>query len=393
MLSAVTNQNKFLGLITFNKNVSSQESIIQLTSIFWLIEKLISYKVWGTNRLFPVIPIWEFLNSIPPFIHWLLFAISLVCIMIVMIKPKLKYMLALLFISDFFSCILDQNRFQPWEYQFLFSTLIILVYWNNERTMRLGLMFVIVGTFTYSGLHKLNPSFLNNIWDEMMLRRFFKVPLSIIKNPIIYFGGYILGIAEALCGIGLLFTKTKNKCAKGLIGMHIFTLLFLGPFGLRYNVIVWPWNLLMIGYLYVFFIQKDSIDFKFETLENRFFKVILLCWGILPAFSFVGFWDNYLSSNLYSGKLPLMAICIKDTSSTSALKPYYTTKDAGNFCNGLVKINLQNWAMKEMKVPPYPEVRIYKRIKETFIKTYPASSSSFFLFRHPNEAMNKQLMQ
>ncbi len=133
--------------------------IIRITSAFWIFTKLFSYKVWHTDRLFPVIPPFEFLENIPNFVHLGLFFIALSGITIVGIFPKHKIFLGCTIIVEITSCLLYQNRWQPWEYQFLRTFLFFFFYNKNPKQFLNYFSFLIIATYFFSGLHKLNGGF------------------------------------------------------------------------------------------------------------------------------------------------------------------------------------------------------------------------------------------
>ena len=111
-------------------------SLLRITCFFWLIAKLTGWKVWLAWRLFPIIPpveTWQ----VPATVHLLLFTISLMCLISIIIIPRKKILLPLLLITELFSCALDQNRWQPWEYQYLFTLFAFIVY-RATRTMSCG---------------------------------------------------------------------------------------------------------------------------------------------------------------------------------------------------------------------------------------------------------------
>ena len=209
------------------------------------------------------------------------------------------------------------------------------------------------------------------MWDTMILKRFFKLPALINTNKWMHYSGYILPLIESLAGIGLLFYKTKKIAAIMMIVMHLFILLWIGPMGVHYNKIVWPWNIAMIMFLYFLFIKNEKIVVLNVVSLNSRNKIILLCWSILPALNFIGLWDNYLSWNIYSSTLPNLAICIKDSATSKQFHAYLNKKDSLNICDGNALLNIQNWAMKEMNVPPYPEERVYKKNRRTMDKRFP----------------------
>jgi hypothetical protein len=80
----------------------------------------------------------------------------------------------------------------------------------------------------------------------------------------------------------------------------------------------------------------------------------------LPLLSFVNLWDSYLSAALYSGNITEAEIYTNDRGRNSlpeGLKAYLVhTSDDTNV------LNIQRWAIEDLNVTPYPEVRVYKKI-------------------------------
>lgn len=109
------------------------------------------------------------------------------------------------------------------------------------------------------------------------------------------------------------------------------------------------------NYLSVFFLyRKDKAPSQNIALLNSSNKIILLCWSILPALNCIDLWDNYFSWCIFSYNQPSMAICIKDSTTATQFHVYLNKKDSLNMRDGNALLNIQNWALKERKVPSYP---------------------------------------
>src|SRR6185312_9041869 len=145
-------------------------------------------------------------------------------LIILLFRPPNKYLLTGLLAADVFSCLLDQNRWQPWEYQYLFIIFIFMVNFNRQKIIPIAISFILVFTYIYSGLGKLNAGFLETTWTTTILKHFFKAPASFVNNQWLYLAGYLLGTVELLAGSGLLFSKTKKTSAIVLILIHLFVL-------------------------------------------------------------------------------------------------------------------------------------------------------------------------
>ena len=384
--TAIKQGGFFSSLFHKSNNTSRHEIsaalIVQATCITWFITKLIGWRLWTTQRLFPLAPPFDFLK-LPAEGHILLLAISLMLMMALVFYPTNKKLLLFLLLSEICSCLLDQTRWQPWQYQFVFIIFIAIINRNKKTTLLTAIAFVTVSTYIYSGIGKLNPGFLYLFWNKMFFNRFLHIDETTITQSWIYYSGYIIALIELLLGIGLAFFKTQKLCAWLLILMHVFILLMVGPFpfSIHYNKSVWPWNILMIIQLYLLFIYNNDLKIYTKEIFKGWNTVVVICWGILPAFNHtLGWWDNFLSSRLFAGNQPQMVLCIKDSNEIKQLRSFINTKDPYNLCNGAALVNLQKWSMKELKSPAYIEERVFNKIKNNWIKSHRGTSTKAVMF-------------
>lgn len=358
-----------------------QNAIIRTICVFWFAAKAMSWPAWlADNRDFHVISAFDFLSGIPPIVHTLLFGVSALAIAMLFAFPKQKWLSVLLFCTEIFSCLLDVARWQPWEYQYLFIIFILLISRNQPGRFTHAVSFIIVSVYIFSGLHKLNGGFLHTIWDNMILRGFFGLSGKTITGCKLHYAGLLLPAIETGVGLALLFFRNKKLPAILLIAMHILLLVFLGPFGINYNPIVWPWNVAMILLLYLLFIKKVSL-FPTSLLPKQNI-LILLFWGILPIFSFFGLWENNFSSALYSGKTKNLVICFEDQDDAAKF-PSGLKLDKYNICKGGELLHLQKWAYNELGLPPYPEAWYYRKVAEKWRMQNPDTPVRFYIYSYP----------
>ena len=275
-------------------------------------------------------------------------------------------------VVELLACVLDQNRWQPWEYESICILFIFLMNRKREANAAVVLIWMFAAVYFYSGISKLNHAFINDIWHEFILVRLFHFQNV---GGWIYRLGYIIGITEALLGAGLLLKRTRKFSAIALIVMHGTIILLLGIAGNNNSVL--PWNLAMMIYLYILVVKNPSFSINYKVLLVGWNKLILLLFIIMPAFSFFGYWDYYLSSSLYSGVPPRMYIRIKQTPSAKSLEQFSNYHES--FDSDSLFINVNTWALKEMNSPPYPELRVYDGIKKQLLKNYPGMEADFFI--------------
>ena len=319
---------------------------------------LLSSRLWVSSRFYPLIPILHGLPRISFPLDYICLAglFLLLALVEVASKPRIYiYSFACLLL---FLALLDQNRWQPWVYLYLFMLLALSCFsWRPDdiqgRENALNICRLIVGTtYIYSGLQKLNPRFAIG------------APLLLGATPhrlqIFHAFGWFVACIEASIGIGLLTHKYRNLAVLGGIFMHLF-ILYSCAIVYQWNSVVWPWNIAMIAFLLLLF-WKTDFTFRDVVWRNpiRFQKVVLVLFGVLPLLSFFGWWDSYLSASLYSGNVPMADVLLSTTVKSELPKrvqKYVTTLPGAR---NVLKI--QDWSIGELNVPPYPAARAYRAV-------------------------------
>ena len=336
-----------------------------------------SYKVWLLEgRLYPSIPALDFLDGFPPIILELLYYITIASLVILFVKPNHIGIQITLFLSVFISAIFEMASWQPWEYQFLCMIAIIILGRKNQNAMYTALILIMASIYFYSGVQKFNGGFLHSVWKGLILRKFFG--LSDI-NLIVHYTGLVLPLLEAFAGLGLVILKNKKLPAYFLIGMHFFILVLLGTVQ-GFNIVL-PWNIVMIVMLHLLFI-KNVTPFSPNILFTRRYILIFILWTLMPAFSFFGYWEQKLSSNLFSGRHKNLAICM-EASFPTELQPYLLTDQRYKVCKGKERLTVSNWSIKELAVLPPNSDWYYSKFKVRFAKKYKYLDAEYFTFTYP----------
>jgi hypothetical protein len=320
----------------------------------------LSEHLWLTSRNYPLMPVLPGLPQIPyPFDYACLAVMGALLVAIASAsKPKI-YITAFLALVLVLA-LLDQLRWQPWAYQYaiMLATLAVF-YWKGGRyedeTATLNICRLIIASiYFYSGLQKLNSTFAAHIFPEL----FGGWPLLNSIAPTL---AKLPPIMEASIGVGLLTRKLRNFAVVAAILMHLFILMEYGPFGYNHNTVVWPWNFAMIAFDLILF-WKTDFSFGDVPWKNPFAfqKVVLLLVLILPALSFFGWWDSYLSWSLYSGNVDAANIFCSDD--VAAQLPEHLRKYVTHLPNSNNRLTIGDWTMGELNIPGYPESRIYRRL-------------------------------
>ncbi len=356
--------------------VSKKVTLIRLVCLFWIIAKIISWKVWTSNRIFPVVPPFSFL-FVPSFIHIILFSLSLLALSFLLLYPARTALQLGLIVIELFSCLLDQNRWQPWEYQYIFIILAFIINKKNDISALTTIVFILITFYFFSGFNKCNSVFSKEVRYQLS-HAGIVFDKSYLYNLITYHLGYISGFIEILLSAGLLLSRLRKSAAIFLIVMHLIIIAIFGPFGIDYDAIIWPWNILMIAILYLFFISNHPVLINFNCLVKGWNKVYVILFGVLPVLNFFGYWDFFLSASLFSFKPPDMYICIHNYKNEKVLNGFASQNESETLCDSnSILINVRSWSFDEMKVPAYPETRVYKSIKDQLTKRYADMDATF----------------
>lgn len=347
--------------------------IVKLVALTWLITKLICYKLWLSNRLFPLIPVHDALADLPAPVHATLFIISLGCLSLLLIFPNRKLVMVLL-IVELLSCMLDQDRWQPWEYQFIFM-MASFVFIKDEKENRFSWQLILAGIFFFSGLSKFNSAFIHDVWQNLVLHRWLGIYHT---SDLLIRSGYALPLIEMAAGIFLLIKKTRRLAILVLVSMHLLILALLGPAGLNMNAVIWPWNILMPFLLYFLF-YHEKFQYSYFFSLKPFGWIVFACWWVMPWLQLAGYWDKYLSSVLYSGGVEQLYICTNNESAKKEMADYMDKEFKVIPCSPVLSV--YKWGNKEMRTVPYPEKRVYNAIIKAWKKKYPGSNDRFYIYK------------
>ena len=363
--------------------------LLKITAVFWIVTKLLSYKLWLSNRLFPVLPVFDFLDNFPNGFHLFLFIVGMGLMVLVLLQPITKKIIGLTLLVEVISCLLDQTRWQPYEYHCL---LVYCFYFflKEQKHFINCFIFLMVATYAYSGLHKLNGGFLFFIWEKSILIKFFGFRMDQIQNTAVHYLGLTLGLFEVVCALFLLVSKHKKIFAGLLIVMHLFIIVWLSPLGTNHNFIVLPWNIAMVLFLMVLFFTNEKTNFSFKELFEARQIVFFILIGILPMLNFLNLFDDYLSFKLYSGNLPKMFICIENRAKAKQFNAYFSENKTILDCPNTIAIS--NWSLKEINVFSYPSERVNIKIMKKWKEQHPDILAKFYLVKYPYHKENIQLL-
>ena len=306
---------------------------------------LLSPKLWLSDRFYPLTPVWSGLHPVPAPFDRVLYVALLLAVVLAAVRPR--FTPVLLMIATVMAAF-DQSRLQPWFYQYCFMLLAVSLPEGGENICRI----IVVSVYFWSGLQKLNGGFAGDSFPWLV------EPLKIVPN----WFGLAVPYLEAGLAIALVFRPTRRAAVVFAIAMHAAILLAIGPWAHNFNTVVWPWNIAMAASAYLLFWREGLVWPKRVKLA----RVVLVLFGVMPAFSLFGLWDNYLSGALYAGNRNEGDLYFSDAvydKLPDTVQDYVT--DEGPNRDGL---NIGEWSFGELNVPAYPEERVFRQVQRSLCR-------------------------
>jgi uncharacterized membrane protein YphA (DoxX/SURF4 family) len=323
--------------------------VCRLVVATWWVQIALSHTLWySTTRLYPKVSLWGVSSHSADCFLGITFALASLYFVL---KPRMSGAVIML-LSFVAWCSLDIERFQAWNYEYILMWLGYLAYIGQPSAILRVWQIIFAATYFWSGLQKFNLHFHTEVYAWMMKAFELTKPLANYTKT-----AYIMSGLELLLGVGLLFGRTAKYAAILAIMMHAFVLVFIGPLSYGWNIVVWPWNMLMSVLLYVFFIRHTLAPMP-ALLSNKGF-ILLGCLLILPVLNFFSqqYYPNVLSFTMYSAH------------TTEGLLVYNKGEDCipeHLFKQKIYEIGnrnivaLDDWSMKELNTPAFAHSNYYQ---------------------------------
>jgi hypothetical protein len=253
----------------------------------------------------------------------------------------------------------DQSRWQPWFYQYV-AMLAALALARETGDTLAAWRAVLVGLYLWSGVQKLNAAFMTHLFPWLVEPLAGVLPLALGR---VLLGGWMLVPAmEIAVAVGLLVPRLRRVAVAAAIAIHLVILGLLGPLGHGTNAVVWPWNLAMAALVALLFWNGGPVAARHVLVPRRLcvHAAALLLFVVLPALSFSGRWDAYLSGALYSGNIKAAALSVTDA--VAARLPDPARRHVVRNRMGANVLDVWEWSMDELAVPAYPEDRVFRAV-------------------------------
>jgi len=326
-----------------------------LIAAFWLSKPL-----WLSSRIYPFTPVWTFWHPMPPPWDRVVFAAMLLSLVAIAVTPRATHAIWAFVLLAATLALADQSRWQPWFYQYVFM-LLALACGRGDRSGAMDTCrLIVVSTYFWSGVQKINGSFLKDTFQTMV------APLAgahPVLHPFLFALGAGAPAIEIAIALGLLARRTRNGAVLLAMAMHLFVLLAIGPLGANINSVVWPWNVAMICLVpTLFWNTANSARDVLWTPRFAFQRIVLVLFTMAPLLSLCNLWDAYLSAALYSSNKNSATIRISDALADRLPEDVQEHVTVGTGPGKEDELDVDEWSFADLHVPPYPEIRVFRSV-------------------------------
>lgn len=356
----------------------------RILCIGFALEFLLSPYLWISGRLYPTAPLLSFIPVFGYPVDILLFGLLILTLVAIffMKNPKIALSVFLLLIGYLF--LTDQTRLQPWAYQYsLMLLVLVFVSWNRMQSSSFKialflLQLIIAMIYILSGLSKINIEFFQYALPWFISPILSHTPQSLHGG--IVFLSLLMPLIEIAVGMLLFIPRLHRVGVVLAFCIHVSILLLLGPFGLRWNSIIWPWNIIMILLVSILYWDHGMFYPRLKDINKRMAIIIfIICvfMIVLPITSFWGVWDSYLSFSLYSSNTTYASLYFSKNVKNRLpfqLQHYIFPSPVYE----PYRIGFSTWSLDELNVPSYPEERAYKQLARNLC-IYSSGNNDIFL--------------
>lgn len=315
----------------------------------------LSRRLWlSAGRTFPTVPVFDFLPRVPaPFdLVWLLALAALLAAAAASASPR-RYLCASLALAVPLA-LWDQNRWQPWFYQYAFMMFVVAAAPAGEEGEEDALRacgLVVAGLYFWAGVQKVNPRFFAEVVPSLAAG--LPAGAARLATPL----AVLVPLTEVCAGLLLLTRRWRRVGVALAIATHVCVLALFFPS--RRNKVVWPWNAAMAAFVLLLF--RGGTHGLRGFLPRRALSpqaAAALFFWLMPLLSLFGLWQRYLSGALYSGNTAGAEVRLSD-GVAGRLPPQVRGKLRPDGAGGAT-LDINHWSYAELKVPAYPSARVYR---------------------------------
>ena len=272
----------------------------------------------------------------------------------------------------------DQQRLQPWVYQFLLVALALA--WAQPRTALSLVRLLVISFYFHSAVTKLDYTFLHTLGQQFLaaLAGLFGATLDGWSEPARLWAAAVFPVGELFVAVGLCFARTRRAALAGAIVLHGLLLVILGPWGSRHKPGVLIWNL--------YFIVQDVLLFgpAFKTAPAAATTVsrrpawlsaprpLLAAFAaavVLPLSAPTSWFDLWPSWGLYAPSSQRLTLWVHRRALgelPAELAPLLEKGESDD--DAWLALRLDRWTLETLGAPVYPQNRYQLALAESIVR-------------------------
>jgi hypothetical protein len=338
-----------------------------------------TWPLWTRQHVFPQVPLVRAALEVPAWCQWVGAAGIVTGLTLALVAPgdgRAARGALLLFATCATSMVvLDQQRLQPWVYQFVLLALALAC---TEARVALGLIRLLVISFYFhSALSKFDSSFLHTLGQQFLTALCGAVGVS-------YQGGsgngplalaMVFPAGELLVAVGLCFARMRRWALCGAIVLHGLLLVILGPFGLHHKPGVLLWNGYFVVQDLLLFGVSWSTSSEVVTTPRRSPDLVVpgpmaALWGgvvLLPLLAPTSWFDMWPSWGLYASCAQRITLLVHRREAErlpAELQPFLDRVDDDEVW---IPLRLDRWCLAALGAPIYPQNRTQLGVAEAVV--------------------------
>jgi Methylamine utilisation protein MauE len=330
-----------------------------------LLMVTLSWPLWVDDADFPRVPFLAGLPVFPPWVSWLVLAGIVGTLAMATAGRLWRLMIRISLALLVFAILQDQNRFQPWAYQYAIIGLA-MAFLSKARALRLARWYVL-GLSFYSGLSKLDASFCRELGPTFLSAALGRFGLSTTNWPESSrtLASLAMPAFEIVVAFLLLFRSTRRIGLVGAIAQHSALVLVLGPWNLGHSTIVLVWNMALIVQDVLLF-GPTEIPPEIEPKTTVGLIVELIFWSamILPIGERLGLCDAWPGHALYASHAERSEVYVHEDDLDRFPDEIRRRLLPTDGVTPWRRLDLTGWSREVRGTPPYPSGRVGNAMAE-----------------------------
>lgn len=358
-------------------------------ALFGLALLAATWRLSTPQHVFPQVPLVGFGTALPAWCDWVGAACMVAGLTMALVAPRDNRLapagLLIFVLGTLVMVVLDQQRLQPWAYQFMLVALVLAV--ADSRTAFAWLRLFIVSFYFHSALTKFDYTLLHTLGQQFLttLVGLFGATLDAWADETLAMAAMIFPAGELAVAVGLCFARTRTIALAGAIALHGLLLVILGPWGLDHKPGVLIWNL--------YFIVQDVLLFaparhaapaeplpgdtrRLAIVGQRLEWIVPVSMSaaiVLPFLWRTAWFDIWPSWGLYAPSAQRVTLLVHRRALggfPAALQPFIDPSSDPN--NPWLHVRPDRWALSTLGAPIYPQARFQLGAAEAIIARYAA---------------------